>query len=340
MKKGDVDILISGIQADVFLPFPVKYRFNGLSFIFGKKGGIDLVNTYKESKLKALYKEINQLPVHDYDVVISDFEPVSSWACKINKKTCIGLSHQAAVSNKKSPKPKKIDPVGKFVLKYYAPVQFSYGFHFCKYDDNVFLPVIRDQIRNATVSNQKHYTVYLPAYSSERIIKILSQIENVKWQVFCKRTKEHNEVGNVQVFPIDNDKFIESFVSAEGVLCGAGFETPAEALYLNKKLMVIPMKGQFEQQCNAAALKEMGVPVIKSLKSKYISKIIHWISQSSSITVAYPNDTDSIIDNILNKHYYQVRKNKALSLKSNFTLKKLKEKTLGKILEKLSNASI
>lgn len=340
MKKGDVDILISGIQADVSLPFPVKYRFNGLSFIFGKKGGIDLVNTYKKSNLKALYKEIIQLPVHDYDVVISDFEPVSSWACKINKKTCIGLSHQAAVSNKKSPKPNKIDPVGKFVLKYYAPVQFSYGFHFCKYDDNVFLPVIRDQIRNANVSNQKHYTVYLPAYSSERIIKILSQIEKVKWQVFCKHTKKHNEIGNVQVFPIDNEKFIESFVSAEGVLCGAGFETPAEALYLNKKLMVIPMKGQFEQQCNAAALKEMGIPVIKSLKSKYISKIIHWVSQSSNITVAYPNDTENIIDDILNKHYFRVRNNKASSLKSTFTLKKLKEKTLGKILEKLSNASI
>ncbi len=40
-KKGEVDILISGCQADVQLPYEVRYRFNGLSFIFGKKGGID-----------------------------------------------------------------------------------------------------------------------------------------------------------------------------------------------------------------------------------------------------------------------------------------------------------
>lgn len=36
MKKGEVDVLISGTQADVQLPFPIKYRFEGLSFIFGK----------------------------------------------------------------------------------------------------------------------------------------------------------------------------------------------------------------------------------------------------------------------------------------------------------------
>jgi len=45
---------------------------------------------------------------------------------------------------------------------------------------------------------------------------------------------------------------------ATGVFCGAGFETPAEAMFLKKKLMVIPMKGQYEQQCNAAALEEIG----------------------------------------------------------------------------------
>lgn len=56
-------------------------------------------------------------------------------------------------------------------------------------------------------------------------------------------------------------------------MCGAGFETPEEALFLGKKLMVIPIKGQYEQQCNVAALKEMGVPVIKSLKTKHVEKV-------------------------------------------------------------------
>ena len=38
-KKGDLDILVSGSQVDVQLPYHVKYMFTGLSFVFGKAGG-------------------------------------------------------------------------------------------------------------------------------------------------------------------------------------------------------------------------------------------------------------------------------------------------------------
>ncbi|MBN2813127.1 MAG: hypothetical protein JXQ80_03560, partial [Bacteroidales bacterium] len=41
-KRCETDILVSGYQTNLDLPFEVKYRLNGLSFIFGKKGGIDL----------------------------------------------------------------------------------------------------------------------------------------------------------------------------------------------------------------------------------------------------------------------------------------------------------
>ena len=38
-QKGEVDIVVSGIQADVTLPYDIKYKLRGFSFIFGKKGG-------------------------------------------------------------------------------------------------------------------------------------------------------------------------------------------------------------------------------------------------------------------------------------------------------------
>lgn len=107
-KRGDLDILISGIQADIKLPYPAKYTYKGLSFIFGEKGGIDLLETYKKSNLRKLFSEINSLPVDQYDIVINDFEPVSAWACFIKSKDCISLSHQAAVMHIKSPQPKKL----------------------------------------------------------------------------------------------------------------------------------------------------------------------------------------------------------------------------------------
>jgi uncharacterized protein (TIGR00661 family) len=333
--KGTVDILVSGCQADVSLPFPIKYSFKGLSFIFGKNGGIDLLETYKKSNLRHLFKEINSLPIEDYDLVINDFEPVSAWACKIKNKVCIGLSHQAAVMHKKSPKAKKNDLVGKTILKNYAPVTYQYGFHFEKYADNIFTPVIRAEIRNAIPINKKHYTVYLPAYDDKRIIKVLKQIDHIEWQVFSKHTKKKYQEGNVKISPIDNTHFIESFITSEGVLCGAGFETPAEALFLNKKLMVIPMKGQYEQQCNAAALLKLGVPVIKNFKQKQVDKITAWVHSTVNISIQYPNDTAKIISYVVNKH----KKDSIQKIKVGnkvTTIKKFKELTLEKIIGKIS----
>jgi len=98
-RRAVVDVLVSGIQADLKLPFPVKYRMHGLSFIFGKKGGVDLWKTFMSSTVRRLIHEVNTVPIEDYDLIINDFEPISAWACHTRDKECIGLSHQAAMEN-------------------------------------------------------------------------------------------------------------------------------------------------------------------------------------------------------------------------------------------------
>ena len=298
-KNHEVDILISGLQADVDLPYDIKYRYNGLGFIFGKKGGIDLLATLRKNSINILFLEINSLPVQIYDLVINDFEPVSAWACYQKNKKCISLSHQSAVLNKNAPQAKKADLIGKAILKKYAPVDVEYGFHFKPYASNIFTPVIRKQIREHAVSDRGHYTVYLPAYDDQRILKVLKECKDTTWEVFSKHNKRVIKEKNIIIQPISNEAFIGSMATARGVLCGAGFETPAEALFMKKKLLVIPMKGQYEQQCNAAALKEMGVPVIKSLKQKHLHIIQEWLENDEIITVDYPDDTEEIVNKIL-----------------------------------------
>ena len=332
-KKGELDLLISGTQADVDLPHPVKYRFKGLCFIFGKKGGVDVMATYRKSNLKRLYEEIKSLPVENYDLVINDFEPVSAWACRRKNKHCVGLSHQAAVIHPNAPKPKKTDLLGKAILRNYAPVSVSYGFHFANYSEDIFTPVIRSEIRIPKAEIKSHYTVYLPSYSDKRIIGVLSEIKNIDWQVFSKHNKKIYREGNLFIRPIENDTFIQSLLSCTGILCGAGFETPAEALYLKKKLLAIPMKGQYEQQCNAAALATLGVPILKSLKNKHLGKIKSWTMKPQSIPVLYPDITEKIIDQVLRENIFEDIK-PAISLGSGIhSVKTLKEKSLERILK-------
>ncbi len=305
-NHGIVDVLVSGIQGDLDLPFPVKYKVRGLSFIFGKSGGVNLWKTIIKANLRKLAKSINSLPVDEYDLVINDFEPVSAWACYLKNKPCIALSHQAAVLSPNSPKPEHTDMIGKLVLNNYAPASSAYGFHFDSYDQNIFTPVIRQQVREQQVTDKGHYTVYLPAYDDERLITQLSAYKDVKWEVFSKHNKKPKDLKNISIKPISGDKFIKSMAASSGVLCGAGFETPAEALYLGKKLLVIPMKNQYEQHLNAAALKEKGVTVVKSLKEKHQHIIAGWLENGKEIPVDFRDRTQEIVKMIVEKHLYEV----------------------------------
>jgi uncharacterized protein (TIGR00661 family) len=296
---ANVDVLLSGTQADVGLNHPIKFKRKGLSFVFGKKGGVDLANTFRQMKTKRFLEEMRSVPVENYDLVINDFEPLSAWACKNKKVPCIALSHQFAVIGKQAPLPKKYDPLAWLILRWYAPCSLGVGFHFDEYDGSTFTPVIRTEIRNAYIRNLGHYTVYLPAYSDKKIIKVLSKHRGVQWHIFSKHSNKTYSEGNCWVRPINNYEFISSACSSEGVLCGAGFETPAETLFMKKKLLVIPMKNQYEQHCNAAALKKMGVPVIKKLSNKNDEKISAWLKTDEIIEVNYPDKTLQALRSVL-----------------------------------------
>ncbi|MCO7184774.1 glycosyl transferase [Tenacibaculum sp. XPcli2-G] len=301
-RRGDVDILVSGSQYEIELPFNIKYKLHGLGFIFGKKGGIDLINTLKDLNLKKVYKEIKTLPVKEYDLIINDFEPISAWACLFRNVPIISLSNQNALLNEKNSAFKRFR-LERLIIKYYAPAKNKFGFHFKTHSSSTFLPIIRKEIRYRNITNKGHYTVYLPSYSDEKIIKVLSSIKDIKWQVFSKKTKEHQFFHNITILPINDDAFIRSMASAKGIICGAGFATPTEALYLRKKLLVIPMKNQYEQQCNAVTLKEMGVTVVKKLSKKQLPKIEKWINSNKIVEVHYPDVTEDMLDAIILPYY-------------------------------------
>ena len=294
-----VDVLISGIQADLDLPFPVQYRHKGLSFIFGRKGGVDLWKTFRKANLRRLWNEVKQVPVEDYDLVINDFEPVTAWACFFRQKACISLSHQNTVLAPEAPKPISTDYKGYLTLKYYAPCTQSYGFHFLPYSNRIFTPVIRKQVREANKRTDDHITVYLPGYSHEKLVSLFTRFPNFRWEIFSKHSLKSYRQGSIFVQPIHNDAFIRSMASSRGVICGAGFETPAETLYLGKKLMVVPMKNQFEQHCNAAALDDLGVPVLKNLKKKRIPLFEAWLQNEEAIHMDYPDHLQLIVSSVL-----------------------------------------
>jgi uncharacterized protein (TIGR00661 family) len=144
-----------------------------------------------------------------------------------------------------------------------------------------------------------YITVYLPATGDKEIVNLLHQIPDIRWEVFSKTARFDVANENVSIFPVRNDRFMQSLESCSGLLCGAGFEAPAEALFLGKKLFVIPIQGQYEQYCNAAALKEMGVPVGFHFNKQLLTQLKQWLIDEWQIKVAFPDQTEEIIKRLL-----------------------------------------
>jgi uncharacterized protein (TIGR00661 family) len=301
-KYGNLDLFVSGAQAEVMLPYPVKYKSKGLSFYFGKSGGINFYKTFQRNSSREVIQEINDFPVEKYDLVVNDFEPISAWAARKKEIPIIGLSHQSALLSKKAPRPKLIDPFGEWLLRNYAPVKKYVGFHFEEYDKNIFTPVIRQAIRATRPQNDGHYTVYLPAYDDQKLVKLFLKLPNVRWHIFSKHTQTPYHVGRISVYPVSGQDFVESVVRSAGVLCGAGFETPAEVMYLNKKLLVVPMKSQYEQHCNAAALKKMGVQVLKKVKKRSLKKIEKWLEEGKRLNVDFGDVAPEAVARLMEKY--------------------------------------
>jgi uncharacterized protein (TIGR00661 family) len=300
-QYGELDLLISGTEAEVSLSQPVKYRLHGFSFVFGTKGGVDKWATFKLMNLRKLWYDMHHLPLTQYDLIINDFEPVSTWACRLQKLPSVSLSHQCSFVSPKTPRPAKWN-YAEWLFKYYSPTTHHIGFHFEKYDDFIHTPVIRSGIRNLEPVNDGHYTVYLPAYDDKTLMNYLRKTGSVQWHIFSKRQKMHYQDGNIQIFPVNNESFNKSMASCEGLLTGGGFEGPAEALYLKKKVLMIPMKGQYEQQCNALAASKIGVPVIHSIHEDFTEQINKWIADDNRIEVNFPDETAQIVDNMIKRY--------------------------------------
>ncbi len=296
MKKyADVDVLLSGIQGDLKLDFPVMAQKHGAGFIFGKTGGIDYRKSIRAAKPLRFFYDVFRLKIKHYDLIVSDFEPISTWAAKWSNVERVGLSHQASFLSSKTPRPTKRNGFGEFTYRQFAPVDRYIGLHYKSFDDNVYTPVVRQSIRELQLSTQDHVVVYLPAYSEDIYKEHLKAIKSISWKIFSKHTKSYKKEENVEVFPIDQENWFKHLSSAYGAIIGGGFASTSEMLYLNKRFMVIPMVDQYEQKCNGVALDDMGVTVLPEIKEDFQQRVRTWLDAAEVIPVDFPEHSERLV---------------------------------------------
>jgi uncharacterized protein (TIGR00661 family) len=255
LQHHKVDIMVSGEMNPIDIGYKIKYRFKGFTFVYDN-GKINYWKTIKRLDIIQFIKDVWSLNVTQYDLVISDFEPISAYAAKLRVIRSLSLSHQASFLSKNTPRPYEIDPMAEWVLKNYAPCKYNIGFHFDKYDDFILSPHIRSVIRdNKDKTEHKGYIlVYLSAYKVEDLVNVFSKYKDFQFVIFSSQIDKPGwNNSNVKFRSANQSEFMYALLQCSGVITGGGFETIAEALYLNKPVLTIPIKGQYEQECNATA---------------------------------------------------------------------------------------
>lgn len=275
-----VDVLMSGVSHELTLPFPIKYKKMGLSYIFGKKGGIDLFRTLLKCNIFQLTKEIVNCPVNQYQLVITDFEPITAWASKIRKINCLGFGNQYAAKYYPIKVNTLQEKLGVWFLKHFAPVSKAVKYDYLQNThQKVFFPLINPLILSINVKeNPKLILIYLPAHDRNALTHIANSFKNYTFISYSKWMKEDEKVfsDNLRVKKINELNFNNDLRQAKFVLTAAGFGLTSELIQFKKNMMVIPMKGQVEQKINADKLKKLGFSVCYSHKD--IAAIKKWLA--------------------------------------------------------------
>lgn len=265
---------------------------------YDSQGGISILETIRSLRPIRFIHDIQSIPVEEYDLVISDYEPVTAWAAKQENVPSLALSHQAAFLSQATPRPQTRSAFAEAILQYFAPTDHAIGFHFETYDSFIKPPIIRSEIQNLSPTQTNHITVYLPAFDPNLLTAIFHKLDHCEWHIFSPGCDSYRKTKNVQIHPVSNKIFLESFESCRGVITSAGFEMCAESMYLGKKLLTIPIRNQYEQLCNAAAMKELDVTVMDSISGQ-LQKLQQWLDSDHVVPLNTAADVESLITDML-----------------------------------------
>lgn len=287
-----VDFQFTGREFDkyfdmgVFNGYQVK---NGLTFSV-EQGKVNYLKTLVTAKPITFIKDIRQLDLRGYDLVVSDFEPVTAWAARSQGIPVVGIGHQYAF---RYDIPKRgSDPIADTVMHYFAPVSVGVGLHWHHFGQPILPPIIEtDEEILPTIANK--ILVYLPFEDTQDILAYLSPFSQFDFHVYTPDPLATG-CGHIQCKPLSRDGFKKDLYDCAGIISNAGFELASEALHLGKKILAKPLHAQMEQISNAAALKTLGFG--HSMYELDHAVTDHWLHSVNAVKVSYPNTASILVD--------------------------------------------
>jgi len=289
----DVEVVISGRkeqelkEIEIFEPYRVMKGMTLVTF----KGKMNYIETMFQLDLVRLLSDVVMLDTAGTDLIITDFEPITSMAARIRNIPSMGFGHQYAF---------RFDiPVArgnifeKYTLLNFAPARYNAGLHWSHFNQPVFPPVIPSSLYEESSLEviKKKILVYLPFEEVEDIAAFITPFDRYEFFIYGKVTESRDE-GHLHFRGYSREGFLGDLRECNGVVCNAGFELPGEALHLGKKLLLRPLDGQIEQESNALAMEQLGYGMV--MHSLEGSILADWLQKPCREPLRYARTVDYI----------------------------------------------
>lgn len=233
----------------------------GLTFVT-RGGRVQRRATLRQLRAGEFLRDLRALRPEAYDLVVTDFEPLTAWAARLRSRECIGIGHQYALVPG-VPLAGRIG-VGSALLRGFAPVDTRIGLHWHHFGHAILPPIVDLEHDAHADGAEGSVLVYLPFEDTARVIALLEGIPGRRFDVFAPGLTSGAR-GNLQLHPPGRASFVAALARASHVICNCGFELVSEALHLGKRVLASPLRGQLEQLSNAITLERFGLARISQV---------------------------------------------------------------------------
>ncbi len=312
----DLQVIISGRkeeelkEIEIFAPYRVM---KGLTLIT-YKGKLNYVDTMFQLDPVRLMADVLSLDTAGIDLIITDFDPITSMAARIRNIPSVGFGHQYAF-------PYHI-PIAKgnvfekFTLMNFAPARYNAGLHWHHFNQPIFPPVIPSSLYEESGRSpiKAKILVYLPFEEIEDVEAFLAPFDGYEFYIYGKVTGD-GDAGHLHFRGYSREGFLADLLESNGVVCNAGFELPGEALHLGKKLLLRPLDGQIEQASNALAMEQLGYGMAMPRLDSAI--LTDWLQRPCREPLRYARTVDYIAEWIKSGRWEDLSKYSAAAWSEN-----------------------
>ncbi len=287
------DVIFAGSNKSLF--YLREYFGDRVKEIFG------LSFDYKNGRIhpiKTIKKNIFGLPTGDKinrklfrgffekfepDLIVSDFEPFSAWWALRNNVPFFSIDHQHMLTHCriKRPKGSGFSWINAYTVTrcYYVSATSYIIINFfnapVKRRSAVMAPPV---VRPDVLSVKAHSGEYIVLYTTtgrneEQLKKLLGRFGSQKFHIYG--FNKYIEEGNCIFKKRSTEDFLADVAGSRGVVATAGFSLISECMYLKKKMLLLPLPGQYEQFINAHYVQLLGLGLSrKELNEKSLSEFL------------------------------------------------------------------